>query len=106
MWVGDDRAHLMKHPTERKFPRMDTDTIYATLTPIFRDVLDNDTLDIHPGLTAKDVGEWDSLSHVRLILSVEKSFGIHFSTAELSQFENVGQLADMIANKTAAIDPA
>ncbi|MBT3237661.1 MAG: acyl carrier protein [Rhodospirillaceae bacterium] len=78
---------------------MDSAAIYEKLTPVFRDVLDDDALELTPALTAKDVDEWDSLTHVRLILSVEKALGIHFATAELAQFENVGQLADMIADK-------
>ena len=78
---------------------MDSAAIYEKLTPVFRDVLDDDALELTPALTAKDVDEWDSLTHVRLILSVEKAPGIHFATAELAQFENVGQLADMIADK-------
>ncbi|MHA1598071.1 MAG: acyl carrier protein [Alphaproteobacteria bacterium] len=81
---------------------MNSTEIYEKLTPVFRDVLDDEALVITAGLTAKDVDEWDSLSHVRLILSVEKAFGVHFSTAELAQFDNVGQLADMIADKLAA----
>jgi acyl carrier protein len=78
---------------------MDRADIYEKLTRVFRDVLDDDVLEITPEMTANDVEDWDSLSHVRLILSVERIFDIHFSIIELAQFDNVGQLTDMIADK-------
>jgi len=78
---------------------MDRADIYEKLTRVFRDVLDDDVLEITPEMTANDVEDWDSLSHVRLILSVERKFDIHFSIIELAQFDNVGQLTDMIADK-------
>lgn len=81
---------------------MDTADIYSKLTTVFRDALDDDSLELTPELSANDIEEWDSLTHVRLILSVEKAFSVRFSTAELSQFENVGQLADMVSEKTAS----
>ena len=78
---------------------MDRADIYEKLTRVFRDVLDDDVLEITPEMTANDVEDWDSLSHVRLILSVERIFDIHISIIELAQFNNVGQLADMVTNK-------
>ena len=78
---------------------MDRADIYEKLTRVFRDVLDDDVLEITPEMTANDVEDWDSLSHVRLILSVERIFDIHISIIELAQFNNVGQLADMVTDK-------
>ena len=77
---------------------MDRADIYEKLTRVFRDVLD-DVLKITPEKTANDVEDWNSLSHVRLILSVERIFDIHFSIIELAQFDNVGQLADLVTDK-------
>ena len=77
---------------------MDRADIYEKLTHVFRDVLD-DVLEITPEMAANDVEDWNSLSHVPLILSVERIFDIHISIIELAQFNNVGQLADMVTNK-------
>lgn len=74
--------------------------IYSRLTSIFRDVFDDDTLVATPVITARDVAEWDSLNHIRLMVSIEKAFGIAFTTAEIAGLENVGQLVDAIAAKT------
>jgi acyl carrier protein len=81
---------------------MDRADIYKKLTRVFRDALDEDVLEITPEMTANDVEDWDSLSHVRPILSVERIFDIHFSIIELAQFDNVGQLADMVTDKIKA----
>ena len=69
------------------------------LNGIFRTVFDNDDLDIRPEMTANDVDGWDSLSHVNLILAVEKGFGIRFTQKELLTFKNVGDLLRSVEAK-------
>jgi len=81
---------------------MQTEDIYAQLTAIFRDLFDDETLVLTPGLTAADVPEWDSFNHINLIVAVETRFKIKFQTAELEQLHTVGHLADLIAVKLAA----
>jgi acyl carrier protein len=80
---------------------MSTDTIYADLTGIFRDVFDDEGIVVTPLLTADDVDEWDSLSHIRLVLAVERKFGLKFSAAEVSRLKNVGEFAALIVSKAA-----
>ncbi|HEY9065593.1 MAG TPA: acyl carrier protein [Burkholderiaceae bacterium] len=77
------------------------DAIYAQLTTIFRDVFDDDTIEATPELTADDVDEWDSLSHIRLVLAVEKKFGLKFSAAEVGRLKNVGEFVALIDSKQA-----
>lgn len=79
---------------------MSHDPIYERLTSILRDVFDDDELVASPELTADDVDEWDSLAHVRLVLAVEKAFGVKFSAAEVSRLKNVGEFASLIKSKT------
>lgn len=76
---------------------MDKPLIYERLTVIFRDVFDEDSIQVTPELSAKDVDGWDSLTHIRLILTIEKAFKIKFSTSEIGKLETVGDLADLIA---------
>lgn len=80
----------------------DDDQIYARLTPIFQDVFDNDEVEPHPAMTAHDVDEWDSLSHIRLVVAIEEDFGVKFTTGELSTLENVGQLVEHLKAKLSA----
>jgi acyl carrier protein len=73
--------------------------IYAKLTAIFREVFDDDNLELTPKLTAADVDEWDSLNHIRLVVSVERAFGVSFSAAQVGRLKNVGEFVDLIVAK-------
>jgi acyl carrier protein len=75
---------------------MDDAQIYSRLTDVFNEVFDDETIEVTPQLTAKDVDGWDSLTHIRLILSVEKAFKIRFTTSEIGHMENVGDLVALI----------
>ena len=75
---------------------MDQAQIYARLSEIFEDVFDEDSIEVTPELSAIDVDGWDSLTHIRLIITVEKAFKIRFSTSEIGKLENVGDLVALI----------
>jgi acyl carrier protein len=79
---------------------MEESQIYAKLSEIFADVFDEDSIQITPQLSAKDVDGWDSLTHIRLMLTVEKAFKIKFSTSEIGKLENVGDLAALIKSRS------
>ena len=55
---------------------MQSSEIYQQLSGIFADVFDDDAIVLKPEMTADDVDGWDSLTHIRLIISVEKAFKI------------------------------
>ena len=81
---------------------MQTATIYAELTPIFRDLFDDDTLVPTPELTAAEVPEWDSFNHINLVVAIEEHFGVKVHTAELESLQSVGQLGALLERKLAA----
>jgi acyl carrier protein len=66
------------------------------LNQVFRDVFDDDELNITRQTTAKDVEGWDSLMHVTLVVNVEKAFKVKFSSSEVAALQNVGELLDLI----------
>jgi acyl carrier protein len=72
-----------------------------TLTGIFRDVLDDDELVLKRELTAKDVDGWDSLTHIRLLVTIERKFNIKFTLPEVRELKNIGELTDLIQARTA-----
>lgn len=71
--------------------------ILDRLNAIFQDVFDDDTLTITRNTTAKDVEDWDSLSHITLIGAVEDEFRMKFSMKEVVEMQNVGELIDIVA---------
>ena len=79
---------------------MDEPQIYARLAEVFQDVFDEDSIELAPELSAKDVEGWDSLTHIRLILTVARAFKIKFSTSEIGKLENVGDLVTLIKGRT------
>ena len=74
--------------------------VLEELTLILRNVFDNDNLVATPGLTAHQVEGWDSLGNVRLFVEIERAFSVRFSAMEISSLKNVGQLAELIENKS------
>lgn len=75
------------------------DPIVTGLTSVFREVFDDDELELKPEMTADDVDGWDSLAHIRLVLSVQKAFGIKFSPVEMNRLKNVGDLITLTKDK-------
>lgn len=80
---------------------MNRDAVFADLREIFLDVLDLDAVALSDATTADDIDEWDSLSHIRLVVTVERHFKIKFSNAEIEGFSRVGDLVDGILRKLA-----
>lgn len=74
--------------------------ILATLKPIMADVFDVNDSDINEKTSADDIEEWDSLSHIRLIVAVEQKFKFKFKNSEIESLKNVGELVHLIATKT------
>lgn len=78
---------------------MDFNQILSEVTTIYRDVLDNDSITLTPATTAMDVDEWDSLSHIELVVAMERHFKFRFTTSEIQSWVNVGELVANIEKK-------
>lgn len=69
------------------------------LTSIFRNVFQDDSIELAPQMTADDVEGWDSLSHVNLLIAIEIEFGFDFKQNEIQKLNNVGDLISCIEKK-------
>ncbi len=78
---------------------MGTNGIYPQLTEILRSVFDDDTLVASSTLAVTDLPNWDSLRTIRLMLTIEKTYGVRFSASEIVELQNVGDLARLIETK-------
>lgn len=78
---------------------MEKKQILEEVQEIFRDVLDNEDIVLANETTAEDIEEWDSLSHIQLIVAIEKHFKVKFTSKEILSWKNVGEMIDCISTK-------
>lgn len=78
---------------------MNKNEILKHLQDIFRDVFDNEEIELTYETVAEDIDEWDSLAHIQLIKEIEKEFGIKLSSKEILSWDDVGEMIDAIFEK-------
>lgn len=54
---------------------MSEQEIYERLNEVFRNVFDDDEIEVEAGTTADDIEDWDSLEHINLISAVNSACG-------------------------------
>ena len=78
---------------------MEPNKILEQLNEIFKDELDNDDIKLSKNTKADDVEGWDSLTHIQLVVAIEKHFKIRFTSKEIQSWKNVEELVDCITRK-------
>jgi acyl carrier protein len=78
------------------------DQIETSIQSIFHRVFESDDLVLRPEMTAFDVEGWDSLTHIRIIVAIEKHFLVKFKASEVVSLKNVGDLFNKVREKVAA----
>lgn len=76
---------------------MENKEILAKLQEIFIDVLDLDELVLTPETTSNDIEDWDSLTHVQLVVAIQKEFGIKFNSKDIVSWANVQDMINSIS---------
>jgi len=69
------------------------------LQEVFRDLFDDDDIELKSDTSARDIAGWDSLKNVKLIVRVEKAFHVRFATGEVVGLKDVGELVTLIEKK-------
>lgn len=75
------------------------DEIIERLDDVFRDVFDDDTLEVDENTTADDIEDWDSIEHITLIGAVEDEFKMRFKMGEVSGMKYVGEMIGIIEQR-------
>jgi len=78
---------------------MERNEILKQVNLIFIDTLDDEDVIIEENTTANDVDEWDSLTHIQLVVAIEKHFKIRFTSKEIQSWNNVGEMLNCIQEK-------
>ncbi len=84
---------------------MVTVSLDERLTEVFREVFDDDELEIVDATTADDIEDWDSLQHINLLFAVEPEFGVEFSGVEGGKLADVGARKALLRDKGADLAP-
>lgn len=71
----------------------------SRLTEIFHEIFEDESIVLRNDMTAQDIEEWDSLTHIRLCLSIEKEFGMLLNASEVGNLANVGQMIEMLMDR-------
>lgn len=75
---------------------MKREKLYKKLNEIFKDIFDNDNIEVSDNTTAKDIKDWDSLIHITLISAVESEFNMRFEMKDIINMKTVGEMVDII----------
>ncbi len=75
---------------------MSREEIYERLNEVFRDVFDDEEIEVNDDTTAADIEGWDSLMHITLMDAVEEEFDIRFDMKTVVKMKNVGEMVDAI----------
>jgi len=78
---------------------MNRDQIFEKVQEIFRDIFDDEDLNISDSTSSNDIEDWDSLNHINIVVAIEKEFKIKFNFNELSSLKDVGAMVDLMIEK-------
>jgi acyl carrier protein len=74
--------------------------VLASLQPIFEEVLDEPDIALTRDSNALNTPNWDSLAHLEIIEMVQRRFKVKFSLNDLQKLKSVGDLVDLILEKS------
>ena len=77
---------------------MERNEILKKVNDVFIDVLEEEVT-VKEEYSSYDVDGWDSLTHIMLIVELEKKFNIKFLSSEIVSWKNVGEMIDCINEK-------
>ena len=75
---------------------MTREAIFEELTEIFRDIFDDEEIELTDETTADDIEDWDSLEQINLLVAIEKKFSVKFQLSDVNGLANVGDMVSLI----------
>ena len=78
---------------------MNVEKIIKEIKPIFKEIFDDEELNINKNSNSDNIDGWDSLNHILLVVGIEKKLKIRFSSGEIASYKNVGEMCEAISKK-------
>ena len=69
------------------------------INTVFQEIFDDPRLVVSENTTPDDISDWDSVAHVKLVLSLEDLFGIQFTTEEVAGLHSVGDFMRALGSR-------
>ena len=77
---------------------MDHD-IRTKIEAIFREVFDDDQLQLSDSLSSETVPTWDSLAHIRLVSALEDELSLTFTLEDIEAMTSVAKIFAVVESK-------
>ena len=81
---------------------MERSTIRDQVNKIFVETLGNEDIILLEATTANDIEEWDSLTHMQLVVAIEEHFKFRFTSKEIQSWANIGEMIDSVSKRILA----
>lgn len=78
---------------------MTREEIFVKMQDVFKDIFENENIEIGETSDARSMDGWDSLRHIAIIDAIEKEFNVKFNFEQLALFINIGAIIDAVYNK-------
>lgn len=75
---------------------MTRDNVFERLTKVFREVFDDEEIQLNETTTAEDIEDWDSFEHINLVVAVEEEFSFKIPMGKVVTMKDVGEMVDII----------
>ena len=75
---------------------MTREEVFQRLTNVFREVFDDEDIELMETTTAEDIEDWDSFEHINLVVAVEEEFSFKIPMGKVVTMKDVGEMVDII----------
>lgn len=75
---------------------IDNKYLLKEIEKLIQKLFDDKDIKLKTNTIAKDIQGWDSLAHVNIVLSLEKKFNFRFNPKDIYNFQNIGELIEII----------
>mgnify|MGYP001265451813 CR=1 FL=1 len=78
---------------------MNRSQILKEINDIFIEIIEDKDVVLSESTTAEDIDEWDSLTHIQIIVSLEKHFKLRFESQEIQEWKNIADIINSVIEK-------
>lgn len=75
---------------------MTREKVFERLNNVFREVFDDESIEVFDETVADDIDGWDSFEHINVVMGIEDEFGFKIPINKVVSMKNVGEMVDLI----------